>query len=726
MLSVCIQSQERDRGAWPDASDFVVDLGTKLERVKEVRLGTIELACGATQMTVEDGWNDRIAFAEGWRVDTGECAVPVVVDPGPFPQNDAVAFNAATPQNQATFGFPRNAPALFNHQLLIAQADADGRYAPELNVVLTVPPWLAEVARETLAAGAVVSPATVFSTVGCAVTNGGGAPGVVRVPHGMADYQTLPGPKPAHISAAMSTFSDIRFDRAADAASVSFGAYPPGYEFQFTLAAAVVGYDAGGSWDANAPTKLNAARADPDQRRHDSVACGFLHLEPLQQRELCAVLNHAVSRRPNRLNDYRFEFVGGEFRLTVAGGALYTHPTGQSSAPRLFFPAAPNAPVAPWGGGAGRAASPYTDPGVSVTPAAPACTSLGCLMGFRSGQSVRPARRRTRPNAPPEPVLAALGGCPPHFGVRVLPGFYDASSFAAAVAQRHNWGLFDGEAIGASETGPVSEFGFRDSTGCMHTVAVRSGKYFPAELAAALEYQLDRLDVNGARASTTTYLPGATASGAVKYTVFFDRGTRRFTFRCNRVAAADPLVLGAGVDFGLTFSAAQFRSVSTSAAVSPGLVAATLGFDGIDYAGRCEYVGVPVDVPGHPTTLSQGVSNGTVAPLAASDPGAAEGYGAGPAAVQYPSHPFGLAGTSPNMRRYCPNVRALPATGDASATLGPTTYAGGLPLAVAAVDAAGGLAAVTVTGPRPRATTSSASSWPSSAPAPGPRAAWWP
>lgn len=698
MVSVTVSSEQRDRAAWPDASDFVVDLGRTIERVKEVRLGTIEMPGGAAQMTVEDDWNDKVHFSEGWRVDTGEAPTAVVIDGGNFEEDASVSFDA---DHATRFGYPRNAPALYNHQLVIAQADEHGRYPPRLNLVLTVPAWLTEVRREQVADHYEVDPETVFETVrgGRLGVLGAQSEEKVPVPHGLADYQAYKASRPdapSAVSAAMCTFADIHFDDPDDVTVVSESNVPPGWAHQFKLSAACVGYNSAGEWDANAPTKLNARRLYPDQRRHDCVACGFVHLESIQQRELCALLNVALARRPNRLNDYAFRFVGGEFRLECPAGRIHAHANGQSTAPRLFFRATRNESALAWAGH-GNTGAPYTDPGVSVTPPARACTSLGHLMGFANGQPIDLVRH---PRSAPEPIAAAIGGVPPHFTTKLLAGFYDASTLASSLVRRHNWGHFDGEAIGASETGPVSEFGFRDSGGCMHTVVVRSGRYYPFELAAAIEYQLDRLDANGARASARTHHPGTPAPGRVKYTVVFDRATSRFTLRCNRIVGIGPLVLGAAVDFGITFSAAQFRSASPSAAVGPALIAATLGFDGVDYAGRSEYVGSPVDVPSHATTLSQGVPNtSNVAPLNAEAPGRINGYGAGPWAMQYPSHPFGIAGTAPNTRRFRPNVRAHPATGDASVTHGPNRLENGLSVTIETV-AEGALQRVLVAEPR--------------------------
>ena len=144
MVAVSLMSQDRDVDAYPEASDFTIDLGVNLQRVKEVRLGSFEM-CAPTQLTVEEGWNDAIVYGEGWRVDTGEAPRTVDID-------SSVA--------------PFNAPALYNHQLLIAQQTFDSvsqtvRYLPTMNIVLTVPAWLMEV--ETYDTAALVSSAGTFA-----------------------------------------------------------------------------------------------------------------------------------------------------------------------------------------------------------------------------------------------------------------------------------------------------------------------------------------------------------------------------------------------------------------------------------------------------------------------------------------------------------------------------------------------------------------------------------
>lgn len=640
MVSITLQSQDRDKDAWPSASDFVVQLNRRVERVKEVRLGTIELPCGPPQMTVEHARNDNLHFSEGIRVDTGEEPRIVLIDDGPFNSIDDISFNSV---NSGRFGYPRNEPSLYNNQICIAQANHEGKYTPELNIYISVPPWLAEVERRLVTG--TVDQNTKFQLVS---TNG------VPLCHGLSDYQNFKSTNdcaPDVTSVAMCTFTDIHF-HSSDDVVIPPEPVPSGCETLFSLTPACVGY-VGGVWDATAPTKLNAIRRAVDQKRYDCVANGFIHMETIHQKELCAFLNHAISTRNNRLNDYQFSFVRGRYVFQCVTG-IYHHSTGVSSRPRLFFPMSKNADI-------------VVPPDLLTVGK---ITSLGYLMGFVSGADILCKEVKTRPGGPSVKQFIVLGSSPPQFTCVIPAGFYDPSTLADAVSGQQNWGKFDGGIIGTGDTGPVSQFGLRDSLGHKHTVVIRSGIYYPPQLAAAIEYQLNRLDLAGIYASTASPYPASPRIGSVKYTITYNQSSERFTIQCNRVSNVSPVTIGAAVDFGLSFAISTINNASSNARVGCTDIARTLGFDTRIYTGCGKYVGDRVKIPSHPNSLSQGLYNGTVRSLESLQPGTVSGYGAGPWTRRYPSNIYALTGTTPNTKRYCHQTKSVGCIGDGATTRG--------------------------------------------------------
>ena len=78
MISMSFRSEDRDTIREPDASRFTVDLGQNLQRVREIRCGSIELPRN-TEYTIESGRNDEMRVSEGMRVDVGEASSAVTV-----------------------------------------------------------------------------------------------------------------------------------------------------------------------------------------------------------------------------------------------------------------------------------------------------------------------------------------------------------------------------------------------------------------------------------------------------------------------------------------------------------------------------------------------------------------------------------------------------------------------------------------------------------------------
>lgn len=72
VVAITLRSADRHKTTFPSAADFTIDLGRRVERVREVRLGSFDVPNGPTQYTVEEGRNDRVYFSEGIRVPSGD------------------------------------------------------------------------------------------------------------------------------------------------------------------------------------------------------------------------------------------------------------------------------------------------------------------------------------------------------------------------------------------------------------------------------------------------------------------------------------------------------------------------------------------------------------------------------------------------------------------------------------------------------------------------------
>ena len=685
MYGVSIRSDERDVAAYPSANKFAINLGETMQRVKEVKLGDIALLNGMTQTTVEEGRNDQISFSEGLRADTGETAVVVRIDDSTFPADVSIGFSDATPEDVARSGFPHNAPALFNNQLLIAQSESDGTYPPANNIILTLPPWLCEI-RTTVSGD--LTPTTEFETTGVAVLNGT-VTADVAVPHGLGQYRSWKhAAEYSILSVCACTRQSVVFSDASDV-SVPSSAVPLGCETRLSFTAAVIGYDAAaGTPDARLPTKLNATL----QRRIAALQSSFIHAPALPADLLVDLLNHQLSFHTNHLNSYVFRFQQGQFQLEVVGG-VNVHANGVSTAPRLFFASEDNATNAGFVGAMSCNKTSATDPVYGTTN-----SSLGRAMGFTSGQHPRTQRILYRRNDANSRISATLfrGGAYKTFDVTVRPGYYDAATFGVAYRDTLSWGFFDPTLSGNAPDSPAAEFAFVGSTGDIHNVVIRGGKYTPPTLASAIQYAMNRLDRRGVWNSSNNLTYGVPSVGDVYYVVAFEASV--FTFTCREVASAPPItnsagscfnfcddVLGAAVQFSVVFDTTRYVSV-TASSVNSELIATYLGFTTTTYRStRGVVTGATVRVPGMSTYLSQGLSNGVVAPLGSSGPATIAGYGAGPWKTTYPSYGYRVQGTTPTTKRYNLYVSTVQHTGDAgvpdactTVNLTVSTFAGGI------------------------------------------------
>ena len=677
MQSFSWSSADRDREVYPDASSYSIAMPNEVQRVREVRLGDVQLPLAAR--TVEKGVNDVFRVSEGLRVDVGE-------EPPVFPAG------GWTPSSGA-------APPLWNHQLLICEADETGAYTAITtardfganNFVLTVPAFLNEVNCKPAPAPAPneFSPLTATSSFYTVPATGAAGSGA-GAPHGLSDYRAwkqaaasaAARSAPDVVSVAACTFSPLLYSAEGDVTLNTSSVPPhnvpvtdPGLEYAFQLT------DSG-------MRKLNAF-SGPTICRSQSVTGSFIHCPALHAEELADFLSFAIGRR-RTLNGYRFEIDSGRMYLRLLG-PVATHGTGVSSAPRLFFRTAPNAVLPAWGGALPATAATSA---TAMNASGGTSTSLGTLLGFQSGSGpqnlVRGARKR--------PIVGIRGGLPPTCAAVVPAGVYDVGTLTKELANATNWGFFSAMANG---TTPSSQLGFLDSTGVAHAVVIRAGKYSPFELAKAVEYAFDRLDQNGAffdmaatggqifgvpnnsynpAGSAIIYAPEAPRIGNVKYSVSFSWATARFTFACNRITAiggvsdlsdtgdgmaAQAMTLGDGVAFGMTFDATMYPA---TAGITSDLAAATLGLRGVvTLSGETTYTGAAIRVPHTQTCVSQGPLNSATnptRPLMYSSPGTANGHGAGPPAAQLLSNHFRISGTNPNTNQMRCSALQHPARGD--------------------------------------------------------------
>ena len=595
MIALSFRSADRDKKVHPNANDFVMPMGRDLRRVREVRLGSIEMP--VTQNNVEDACS-KFYYDEGIRVDVGEAERTVAVTSGGLA--------------------PVNTP-LWNHQFCITE-----RHGPALRrFILTVPPHLLEV--DCVSVNADLTPS---------VTD---VPTEQNIPHGLGVYQqwaASTATAPEIIGVATCTQHDIVYSSAVD---VVAGTTPNANEdFRFRYTANVL----------NAKLALGGTAASND---FECVRGSFIHCPALHAHELASYLTTAAGLARDfgtattfPLNRYRFQFANGRFQIVLDGPPRTLE--GVASDPRLWFPTTPNS--------------------AAVTPNNPTVTSLGHIMGFPTGAVFRSQTLFAHPPHTGKSVHALVANASPRcFVATVGNGFYDPSSFATALVNEQNWGYLSNTTSGVPHT-VFGEFGHVDSLGNKHTILVRSGKYFPHELATALAYQMTYLD--GANTTAGGILTATTAL----YTGTYDPTASTFTFSCANG--------GLPLDFALLFDTSMF--VQVSGVQNTDRIAYTLGFDPCAYSGSDTYTGKAVNIPRYAQTLSAGPSNSVVRPLEGnqadysnSGPAGAGDTG-GPAAFQYATNIFRIIGTNPNQKRYCPHEKAPLALNE---TDNPTTLTNG-------------------------------------------------
>ena len=403
--------------------------------------------------------------------------------------------------------------------------------------------------------------------------------------------------------------------------------------------------------DANDVRVLNESTFSiirTDKLLENDRACverGFLNGPALLRTELASLLTHLAGLQPT-VNRYEFAFEGGRYVVRSRGSAS-----------------------------------------VSLHRA-PSTRSIGALMGFGICHGIK-AHSRDQ----------IFGGTPGSFVASLDEGMYDPTQLAACLGSRMSWGALRASesetAWGAQEV--VGALGFCDSAGQSHAICLRGGRYFPETLAQALEYRLDRLDVEGVwHSSIGANVYGPTSDGVrsshdfvgkVKYTVEFRDG--RFRFAAARILEAQYTapasivpVSSIPTTFGLHFDPSKLPAASEIPS-SCDVAAELLGFSvNCQYSGRSEYEGEVVSLPSMPNPLSGGPKN------------SAGRQPFHPAAQRYPRLAYQMSGTRPNTRRFrvcgefaAPDQREMQ---DASATGRSATFE------IASVGARGGVRSLNV------------------------------
>lgn len=107
LMPVSISSSDRDLDVYPEPNHYVANLPFPIHNVGGIALASLEMPGTKTQLTIEEGINDKFTFSEGLRIDLGE----------------------ATRSVQST--------DMFNNQLMIKEGD--DKY------VISIPSYLAQI-----------------------------------------------------------------------------------------------------------------------------------------------------------------------------------------------------------------------------------------------------------------------------------------------------------------------------------------------------------------------------------------------------------------------------------------------------------------------------------------------------------------------------------------------------------------------------------------------------
>jgi hypothetical protein len=470
----------------------------------------------------------------------------------------------------------------------------------------------------------------------------------------------------------------------------------------------------------------------------ESIAQGFLACSPWHAPDIVAMLNYQLalvtdstasanalsnynrcgttSLRPS--NAYKVEFSEGRFHLICTSQAVdfvvrhNTAGSGGVAAYRDVFHGD--------GSAYGGAAQTLARASLSTAPtgSSPRVTSLWTALGFRA-LTPKTFSRASIGGGTTESVRVyeQFGMRAPHapswcFQSTVDPAFYSAGTLASSLSSALNCGR-PKPASAADPNTPASVLTFVDGRGERHSLLLTAGARTPFQMAASLEFMMNRLCGRGVFNSGHGYSYNDThaqlANGRVGtgptvdnervfYRCSYDSDTQKFTFSARELtacsiantAAISPAVAGAAIvqdpavavlvrftlsfrstDVGVSSATVGASSLNTSTA------AALLGFapETIWTGSTIVSTQPAACAPSHVQTLTRGLPNdlddtASVCPAPLGDAvdgnmlarqNSLEYGGAGPDAHCYPSLRLLVRGSAVNDKRLSIDA-ALPAT----------------------------------------------------------------
>lgn len=396
---------------------------------------------------------------------------------------------------------------------------------------------------------------------------------------------------------------------------------------------------------------------------------GYVHLPPVSTAEICSFLSFAFqnystysSTPSSRPSTYTFAYKHG--RVCVES-------TNTTSS--LHFVTTANAAQTPWYGSQNNGFATR----MMLNNAAPGITSMMYMLGFSSSNRQTSQLKVLRRQAELT-VSGFIADQPPRFlfEARLPQGVYTPADLVTQLPIAMNPLNF----VQTSSQMGAGYFGFCDSTGRESLIVINSGRYTPETLCQAVEYALNRQDVNAPYYSTNRFSYGAVmlnftdaqawpnlTESAVVYSVVYDYTTQKFTIMSASatVKPFDPstatvLSSQAGPVFGLLFDptsvariAAQVSDLS-SMCVSANLdrMSKTFGMAMKDYKSANQYVSdKQVFIPKIDFPLSV---NGDVfrfaTPSTMGIGGSATSVGAGTPKYLFPAGTYAVTGATPPVR----------------------------------------------------------------------------
>lgn len=304
----------------------------------------------------------------------------------------------------------------------------------------------------------------------------------------------------------------------------------------------------------------------------DKFTYGFVHLPPVSTAEICSFLNFAFqnystysSTPSSRPSTYTFAYKHG--RVCVES-------TNTTSS--LHFVTTANAAQTAWYGSQNNGFATR----MMLNNATPGITSLMYMLGFSSSNRQTSQLKVLRRQAELT-VSGFIADQPPRFlfEARLPQGVYTPADLVTQLPIAMNPLNF----VQTSSQMGAGYFGFCDSTGRESLIVINSGRYTPETLCQAIEYALNRQDVNAPYYSTNRFSYGGTPlnhtiSGvwpdaqtvAVVYSVVYDYPTQKFTFRSAIASTVVPfnavtdtvLSSQAGPVFGLLFDPTSIARIA--------------------------------------------------------------------------------------------------------------------------------------------------------------------